>query len=829
MQVSLDIIKALIEKCHEDLNLFAIHIVKILTGVISSNDLALSQHASPVFESFCQFHDGALFTGDPAYVTDFQHLVTLYVKMAGTPTSGPNELDWKLVGLQAVNSLTASVAISTPVGKGHMESIIPLLLTCLSEDSDGSSLLSLDFQITGVESKHISRRMSVQKTTVVPENLTGEQQRLYTSMLALRHFFETTSVDLLKGATYNIVTFFLNHKSPSLWSATLLEIATSCAPVQIRFAVVTELVERLGSLPYTDTAHQLAISLLISSLLSSSVNMIGLSVIDILRSLLHTQIHVLRSADLSTLKPGNTVFELIVSLKDNVAALASHIYYGTQISDMISELLARCEIRKPRSDPSSGIVTPTSNYRIGQEISLKHDASNTELSAIFNVNALETISNILTISSVRIGGAEHSGISITCWNGSEGLLSHETMQVRRAYARSLIAFFEHHVSPAEKNMKITHDFNAVEGAFGRILVELVQLATNTSAKAEDYLIVYQVAFSFIQSLGDHGIVRAAALALLLENDSKVILSRESINEHTIDQGLSLSSIAYALIHKMGKKLDSDVLLSRIDDEIQHRQALGIWYSPINISQSLRESLRMNPYTQNIILNQENTSDIHPIDRSLVASALSSKIPDFELTMSHVIEADLTGKDGRAAFTAPHIPSDTSEAHTKVTRARSLKQLHQRLGVNANRMTPNFYYSNNNTNVSLLGASEANQPDAAEVIIVGDLPKPDVNLSSKPEMRRDFSPRVKDLKRAASGLSMRTNQPRIAQKEYAHSVKSTTSDLDTETYYANGQSTSPTSQPSSDAPRTQDSPKSDPLDVISFLSSLKIDQGRGRLV
>lgn len=88
------------------------------------------------------------------------------------------------------------------------------------------------------------------------------------------------------------------------WSETLLEIVTKRALVQTRFAVVTELVEYLVVLSPTDLSRQLTVARLISSLLSSSVNMIGLSVIDVLRMLLHAQLQVLKAVAPSGLKKG---------------------------------------------------------------------------------------------------------------------------------------------------------------------------------------------------------------------------------------------------------------------------------------------------------------------------------------------------------------------------------------------------------------------------------------------------------------------------------------------------------------------------------------------
>lgn len=791
-------LQALIEKCPQDLNLFAVHVVNILAKVVSSNDLTLCQHASPVFESFCKFHDGALFSGDPEYVKDFQLLVQAYVGLASGAAQGPNSLEWKLVGLQAINSFTASVVMLTPVGTTNMKTIIPLLLSSLTLDNDGSATILLDSQINAIESKRDNRRISLPMITAIPEEIMTDQRIPYTSMLGLRHFFETTSISLIRGATSHIVTYVLNNNSHFLWSATLLEIVTKCAPVQSRFSVLSELVDTLTSLSQAKVSDQLVVANLMSSLLSSSVNMIGLSVIDILKSILHTQSQALKLFDTARAEKGTPISDLIKALKECVIALASHIYYNTQISDIVYELLSKCE-------PSKGFRAHPGTFK-DQGSFYSEDSKH--VSTAFLINALETIADIFSMSHVKVGGVEHSELSISSWDGTQNFLNHENQQVRYAYARALVLYLLNQKASSDKSFRVTHDFDPSEGFYGRILNELARLATNSSAKNADFVIVYQVAYGFITFLGTQGIARATALAFYLENESAQILSGQNINEHTVDHGLALTNVAYAILYRVAKSLSSESTAARLSKEIESRQSSGLWDTKIDVDKSLLDLLKQNTHTT-YDYDQSNASQIQSLDRSVILSEFTGRLQGFELTMSHIFDTNLLAVRDRHTYQPPQIPSNSSYNSPQLSRARSLNQLNKHFGNGGNHIASSMYQSNNNTTTSIAGTSEHHSR-------LGSDGNEFLNTAGN-EGHRNFSPRVQDLKNVASGRSIRTvSSSHKLRNDYTFSI-ATGADVQ--------QQLDGSSHVASPALGT----KTGQLDVMSFLSSLTVSDNKGRLV
>lgn len=834
VQVTLDILKNIIERCPEDINLFAKNVVSILDAVISSNDLSLSTHAAPVFDTFCRSHDGVLFRGDPLYVKDFQHLVGKYFEIAKGSDTGPNSLQWKLVGVEALKSLASCVVLSTPAGAGLVESMIPILLSCLSPSDDGANLLLLQKQVASVER---NRRTSIQLERH------GNQQLMYASMEVLYRLFDTTSTDLVRKATNSVIKHILPNNYPLIWSTTLLEVATTCSPVQTRFAVVTELVDTLSALPLTDIASLLCLIKLITSLLSSSVNMVGLSVIDVLRSLLHLQSNILRSNPSESLNKGRSSSDnLLAALKDCMAALASHIYYAAQVSDMISEILARCHASN-RIGLTSGAATPM-NGSLSKGRDIFNASEKTHgINDMFLVNSLNTIQSILVIYLNKSGGVEKNHLSILSWDGTQHLLNHENENVRTAYANALITFLNSCTTPHDYELK-GMPFQVLEGPFGGLISALYTLAT--SASSHQYLLVYHVLKAMVKA-GNRSLLRTCSLAVSLDRLATSVITGDQ--NYSVEQSIAFGSISYATLYHIGQEVESASLISFTKEEIDRRQAQNVWYSPIDVTEkrTLNDDLTL---AQSVITGDEMGSidSMQPLNEPLVVETLSHAITDFEPMATQVLNTDLSlgnilAPGGHGLPTLKVLSSDSDE-NNRAHRAHSLKQLHSRIlssspGSNPVYLSPMLAAtqrpSDDNVNDISGYVQSQNAGRSLEPSITGR------SITNDVDLRRDFSPRVRDLKKAASGYHVRVNPPSInggAANGYVRSLHSRKS--------SEGESLS--SRPGSPRYLANENgnangyghgnekvhvptPQNNTLDVMSFLSSLTVDSenDRGRLI
>lgn len=774
-----------------------------------------------------------------------------YVALAGSASlTGPNALQWRLVGLDAIKSLSASAAISTPTGLVHIQKTVPVVLATLAIDSDGSALVRIDSHIYPLTRRE-SRRFSIAPE---PPALTGEPLLLSTAMEALKNFFETTSYLVLKGSTDAVLAYLKDNNRPQQWAFTLVITCAKWVPVQIRFAVLGVLVDKLVAIPSQDTKTQYLYAYLVHALLSSAVNMIGLSVIDIERTLLHYQATLIKTTPKDLYTSGSpSVSDLVVILRECVVALASHIYYATQVPDMISELLSRFQ---------SASTTP-----LGSQ-------------SLYIATLLKTITSILADSSSRANRGDVY-LTISSWDGTQKLLNHPDPDVRHAFANTLIILLKNDGIDPDQIAPLNVNFRVTAGPVGRIISELHALgARSEPLLPTDYILIYHILNLVATQLKVNGAVRVAALANTFLAESRDLIScyhdspKTSLN--ALERGLNLSSVALALFSTIGTTYDIKTLAEFTSEEISRRKSTGLWYRAIavpmnysfsyDVTASGKIPFPAEPSSEAIL----DTLQYLPDDKLLAEFA--ARWPDIpvESRASIVIPLqDETHTGAISATTRAHSQRASSEnlldALPTPVRARSLKEL----GYNT-RILPTFFTgintgtpvgvsgavgvggtainqvngSNNDTTISLddvpIDTAKTNEstgwaipttttptgdtgtPTAAQAAaaLLLQVPAPYRTFTAQSfgDLRREMSPKVTDLKKAASGYGGGGTSIRSAahrRSEYAGSVRSQMSRT-SDRYPID---------------EKREAPPAQPFDVSMFLNNIGFDptHERGKLV
>lgn len=709
--------------------------------MLTSNDLALCQHASPVFRVFCQYHDGALFAGDPEYSQQFHLLVNAYIALTSS-ASGPNAPQWKLVGLEAIRSLSSSsAAISTQTGMAHIQKVIPVLLATLQVDADGAALARIDSHMNPLARRE-SRRFSVAPE---PAALTGEHLVLSTALGALKNVFDTSSYLVLKGVTDTILSYIKDKATPLQWTSVLVTACAKWVPVQIRFAVLTLLVERLVSLPIQDTKTQYLFAHLIHALLSSSANMIGLSVIDIQRALLHQQALLLKNVTNETYTSDSpSISDLVDLLRNCIVALASHIYYATQVPDMITELLSRFQTglsSHSHSTYGTGSNTPNGTTALSNPPTLH----NTLPHSLYISNILKTINKLLAYTSSRAKRGDVY-LTIASWDGTQRLLNHPDAEVRASFANTLIMLLQQHDSlDADHIAPLTGTtaFRVTSGPVGRVISELHKLAARTEPLAvSDYLLIYHILSLLATKLQVNGAIRVAALANTLQTESLDLIScyRDSVALSTsasenpvqtkaLERGIALSSISLALFHTIAHKHGLKSLYEFASNEITKRQTLGVWCAAIDapLAHVFTNDLALKTGSSAAEL-QMKTIEKNPavfdtleyVSKDRLATAFAQQFGDIPSEVRAAIVEPLPQQDafmgGSGVYPGTSVSQRASSEHLGDTlpaapRARSLRDLNY----TNTRKLPTFFFSaegtsptppSNDTDVSV------NERDAA---------------------------------------------------------------------------------------------------------------------
>lgn len=485
----------------------------------------------PTWGAFCEHHDMATLAADQAHLRRYEDVVNSYANLAGnpppqskSPLSAPMVIRWRTVGIQAIKSITSSDTLGTDGGR-QLNIIMPMLLQNLYSDQ-GDYLLALQRRTEASDQSEkdlaLKRRTSLATVrtfesvpdtnsvavsgTAADADRVAQEEVGAVALQSLKQIFVANNRGQIRTATTAILRFIsikVTSRRPnsgdmaSDWATILLETVTTWTPVQDRFVILVTIMETLVRSPVTEDnlLQQLLLVTLAGNLLSSTINMIGLSVMDVLLGLIQHILLLLQlggkgsnvlphhqqtdaidlfrdnkevldqpsltdSRDHNALddvsSPSATRQKLLHRMRRCIGDLATHIYYSDQISDMITAILNRL---KP--SPMSGIATTAAAIEdpaaaaqaISNSVNLRQDPNTHDFFSFgtARVTALHAIKDVLTVANKKqsVAGAGAVGrkrVSVQTWEGTQWLLRDEDRRVRRAYVDALLTWLKLEVS-----------------------------------------------------------------------------------------------------------------------------------------------------------------------------------------------------------------------------------------------------------------------------------------------------------------------------------------------------------------------------------------------
>ncbi|CAJ2504104.1 Uu.00g114980.m01.CDS01 [Anthostomella pinea] len=513
VQVTLQILAALIEKSPKDLPLFAQNVLKILGQVLHSDDISMVEASLPTFETFCEHHDVSSLFADQVYLRQYEEVVRAYATFAstrktpgkGTP-SKPVVLRWRNAGLQAIRSIAQSDALSSVAGR-QLDVIVPMILENLwTEDSHSLQVL---LQRAHMEEKVDSNALSRRRTSVstvetgdpnpiaisgssVDMDKMAEENIGVVALQCLKQIFVIPNRAQLHGATMALLKFIeeriqqqevvMKPRSDKGrdggWAIKIFELIATWAPVQDRYVIMITATDTLFRTPPTNEniPEQIVLTAIIGFLLRSAINLIGLSVMDVLLGLIQHMQRVLKCAagsgqgglsasmEEKASTPDNTQQmtteqqELLDRLQKCMGDLATHIYYADQISDMISAILLRL---KPHSSAANS-TPPTekaNNHAVPTASAGNISEEQRSLDTFFaldsaKLTALKAVKSILLVANpkTKISGnvsLTRNKVPIQVWEGTHWLLRDPDGYVRKAYADAVITWLDRETTRAD--------------------------------------------------------------------------------------------------------------------------------------------------------------------------------------------------------------------------------------------------------------------------------------------------------------------------------------------------------------------------------------------
>lgn len=471
----------------------------------------------PTFETFCEHHDASSLFADQAYIRQYEDVVNAYATCAstrqspgkGTP-SKPIALRWRNAGLEAIRSIADSEALSSVAGR-QLDVIVPMILENLWTD-DGE-FLQVIIERADAEGKTEGNALLRRRTSVStvktdgtggdtnPVAITGssvdidrlaEEDTAVVAVQCLKQIFIIPTRAQIHGGIIALLKFIrerLREKEPVVkadentgrdggWAITIFGLVAKWAPVQDRYIIMVAVMDKLlRTQPNMENvAEQISLTAIVASLLRSDVNLIGLSVMDVLLGLLQHMKRVLKhsggiksNGTASTTEKSSVVVdpteqmsephkELLNRIEQCIADLATHVYYGDQISDMISTILSRLKPHpsaansSPPAEKTDGAAGPSDSTGNMSEDQHHLDSFFTldlaKLAALKAIKAIFLVANPQTKITGNVNLTRNK-VPIQVWEGTQWLLRDPDGQVRKAYADAIVTWLDRETTKSD--------------------------------------------------------------------------------------------------------------------------------------------------------------------------------------------------------------------------------------------------------------------------------------------------------------------------------------------------------------------------------------------
>lgn len=680
VQVALHIITALIEKLPRDLPIYARYVLSMIETVLRSNDVSLVENSIEPFETFCRNQDLANIATEQGLAHKYREVVRTYASFADpssasylpAKTSPPLAIRWRTAGLRAIKGVVSSESLASD-GGASLKIILPVILENLySPDED--ILVPLKARLRESEKPEHdlarNRRMSVNTVSTVDTAngdpaLAGQsaadndrQAEMDARLLALRCLEQIVVSGSNKGQIRNATTIILQFISKKQfprtttrdsianqdgnWATTLIELIATWCPVQVRFVILVTAMDTLHDTTPKEDALDSAYTILsvIDWLLKSSVNMIGLSVMDVLFGLMHYVTEILSPHDLAENPEKETkqdaqaegaVFlsgrrkSLLALVEQSIGSLATHIYYGDQVADMMRAIL-----RQFKAAPTSGNTTQSSLATVDETGATLLDQNNTQTEsngekahgesfahAAVKLTALRAIKAILVVanlkaSSIAAETETRNQVGIHVWEGTQGLLRDPERDVRHAYADAFLSWLQLETSKHDLKARVdppkyvkqtskrdSDELNkpnrrstsapgnqkelitlTAQSNFLRLLhLAIFDFALEAATIESEVLLLHLLLASLVEHLGVNAAQFGLPMVLKLQDDLFT-----SVDLGSVRARINIGSLVHGYLLALAEKFNIESTHAGVEirNEIEKRQSKGQWLSKIKL-------------------------------------------------------------------------------------------------------------------------------------------------------------------------------------------------------------------------------------------------------
>lgn len=654
VQVTLQILGALIEKSPKDLPLFASSVLKILDEILRSNDITMVESSLPTFDAFCHNHDASSLFADQAYLRQYEHVVSQYATLASTrEQEGKNKptklvaARWRNAGLEAIKSIASADALSSIAGR-QIDVVVPMILENLWTDNDGflDVLLSRANMEEKVSFEHPLKRRNSAATTRTneaeedpnPIALVGtavdveQMEEEDTGVLAiqcLKQIFVVSNRSQIHSATTALLRFIdervrqdetvvrTSNGVDRGWAIKLFGLIARWAPMQERYVILVTAMDTMIRMPFKDETlgHHIVLVAMIGSLLRSDVNLIGLSIMDVLLGLIQQMKKLVHmpgdptggnSKEMPT--PTSQRKELLGRIQQTMGDLATHVYYNEQIIDMVSALLLRL---KPTKNTSTANSSPQ-----GEQTDTDAKSDENQLDAMFalavaKLTALKAVKLILKVANPKVKMSGNISLSrypvpVEKWEGTHWLLRDPSGEVRKAYVDALLTWLDRETN--RKDSIAREDLptaltGRLEAASSPIDIRRARSAASYREKPSRrpksmfllmlHIAIYDNALQYMDYDSDIVLLHALLTKLVMRLGINAVrfglpmvfrLQEDIQDAETPAQKVRLGSLCHGYFWVLTEKFDFDASIvgRAIQNEIIRRRTKHLWVDGVSV-------------------------------------------------------------------------------------------------------------------------------------------------------------------------------------------------------------------------------------------------------
>lgn len=360
LQVTLVLMSALIEKCADNLNVFAMQVCEILLQILTLRELPLCKSLVSTYGIFCRKLDNGLFSGDKLFVSLFSKLTLemISVGQAQLDVDRTNAREWRLFSLLSSRHVFNCLVFNSSLSNNFVALCVPLLARTVCNTVSKEKMrsrLQVNLNVEQDKVRTLSRtitsksaathRMSMADTE---EDSLNDDDLGDEAFCGLKTLFNTLSASQISEGVRAVEAFC--YTEPTIdteWGTTFFQTCASFIPVQLRFVALNTLLNKLTHLSDNTTAESHLfnemqhVARYVLALVSSDFNMIGLSTSDVISQLLSLQKRLYLS--LSDIGDRKEVACLSAIYSKCICNLSSHIYYFNQVRDSVEEIIAHVD------------------------------------------------------------------------------------------------------------------------------------------------------------------------------------------------------------------------------------------------------------------------------------------------------------------------------------------------------------------------------------------------------------------------------------------------------------------------------------------------------